>query len=113
MNWVSDIFYVTNFKTIHTGQIYGKGCDSDIKKEPQIIEIYKIIDNTDDKEKLIAKLHYLKNIPEFGGKWDFIKSIKKKLFESGTGKNNEPLTSGFSAVVGTSLCSPLTSFADI
>ena len=80
MNWVSDIFYVTNFKTIHTGQIYGKGCDSDIKKEPQIIEIYKIIDNTDDKEKLIAKLHYLKNIPEFGGKRDFIKKYWKKNY---------------------------------
>jgi len=73
MNWVSDLFFIFNFKTIHIGQMYGKGCDADIKEEPQIIEIYKIIDNTEDKEKLIAKLPYLKNIPEFGDKWDFIK----------------------------------------
>ena len=80
MNWVSDLFFIHNFKTIHIGQIYGKGCDADIKEEPQVIEIYKIIDNSEDKEKLISKLPYLKNIPEFGGKWDFIKRYWKKNY---------------------------------
>ena len=80
MNWVSDLFFISNFKTIHIGQIYGKGCDADIKEEPQIIEIYKIIDNTEYKEKLIAKLPYQKNIPEFGDKWDFIKKYWEKNY---------------------------------
>src|SRR5690606_29469798 len=73
MNWVSDLFFIKNYKTIHIGQIYGKGCDANIKEEPQIIEIYRIIDNADDKEKLIEKLPYLENIPDFSDKWDFIK----------------------------------------
>jgi hypothetical protein len=38
------------------------------------------MDNTEDKEKLIAKLPYLKNIPEFGGKWDFIKKYWEKNY---------------------------------
>jgi len=80
MNWVSDLFFINNFKTIHIGQIYGKGCDADIKEEPQVIEIYKIIDNTEDKEKLIAKLPYLKNIPDFGDKWNFIKKYWEKNY---------------------------------
>ncbi|HEX7845434.1 MAG TPA: hypothetical protein VF476_06485 [Chitinophagaceae bacterium] len=80
MNWVSDIFYIADFKTIHIGQIYGKGCDADIKKEPQIIEIYKIIGNTEDKATLIEKLPYLKHIPNFGDKWDFIKKYWEKNY---------------------------------
>lgn len=80
MNWVSDLFFIDNFKTVHIGQMYGKGCDADIKKEPQVIEIYKIIDDTQDKEKLIAKLPYLQNIPEFRDKWDFIKKYWEKNY---------------------------------
>jgi hypothetical protein len=79
-NWISDLFFIDNFKTIHIGQIYGKGCDADLKEEPQAIEIYKIIDNTEEKEKLIAKLSYQKNIPEFGEKWYFIKKYWEKNY---------------------------------
>mgnify|MGYP000876488451 CR=1 FL=1 len=80
MNWVSDLFFINNFKTIHIGKIYGKGCDADIKLEPQIIEIYKISYNTEDNEKLIARLPYQKNIPDFGGIWDFIKRYWEKNY---------------------------------
>jgi hypothetical protein len=80
LNWVSDLFFIDNFKTVHVGQIYGKGCDADIINEPQVIEVYKIFDNTEDKEKLVAKLHYLKNIPQFGDKWDFIKKYWEKNY---------------------------------
>jgi len=73
LNWISDIFFISNFKTIHIGQIYGKGCDADIIEKPQVIEIYKIIDNTEERNKLITILSYQKNIAEFGDKWDFIK----------------------------------------
>lgn len=72
-NWISDLFYIDNFKSIHIGQIYGKGCDADLKEQPQAIEIYKIISNNDDYKKLISKLPYKKNIPAFAAKWDFIK----------------------------------------
>ena len=54
LNWISDLFYIDNFKSIHVGQIYGKGCDADLKLEPQAIEIYKVIGNNDDHEKLIS-----------------------------------------------------------
>jgi hypothetical protein len=80
MNWVSDIFFISNFNTIHIGQIYGKGCDFDIKAEPQVIKIYKIVGNSEDNEKLIAKLPYQKNIPEFGDKWNFIKRYWEKNY---------------------------------
>jgi hypothetical protein len=79
-NWVSDLFLIENFRTIHLGKIYGKGCDADIEEEPQSIEIYKIIDNTEDKPVLIAKIPYLKNIPVFMGKWDFIKRYWEKNY---------------------------------
>lgn len=80
LNWVSDLFFIADFKTIHIGQIYGRGCDADLKEHPQAIEIYKVNDNTEDKEKLIAKLPYQKNIPGFGDKWDFIKRYWEKNY---------------------------------
>jgi len=73
MNWVSDLFYIDNFKSIHIGHIYGKGCDLEVRKNPQVIEIYKITDNKEENGKLIEKLPYLKTITSRGGKWDFIK----------------------------------------
>jgi hypothetical protein len=73
LNWVSDLFRIENFKTIHVGHIYGQGCDFEIKENPQVIEIYRIINNDAERRKLIEKRSYLKFIPEFGDKWDFIK----------------------------------------
>lgn len=73
MSWVSDLFYIDNFKSIHIGHIYGKGCDFEVDKNPQAIEIYKINDNNEENKIMIKKLPYLKNIPNFGDKWDFIK----------------------------------------
>ncbi len=84
MNWVSDLFYIDNFKSIHIGHIYGQGCDFEVKDNPQVIEIFKIIDNKEENRKLIGKLPYLKNIPDFGDKWDFI----KKYWTENYGKFN-------------------------
>src|SRR5687768_9070101 len=84
LNWVSDLFFIANFKAIHVGQIYGKGCDADLKEEPQAIEIYKIVDNNEDNEKLIEKLSYQKNVPDFGDKWDFIKKYWEKNYSKFT-----------------------------
>ena len=72
MNWVSDLFKIVDFKTVQLGHIYGQGCDSEVNENPQIIEIFKVIDNDERKVKLIEKLPYLKFIPEFGDKWSFI-----------------------------------------
>lgn len=80
LNWVSDSFYIKNFKSIHIGHIYGKGCDADLKEEAQIIEVYKVIDNNSDNEKLFEKLPYKKNVPEFGDKWDFIQQYWQKNY---------------------------------
>ncbi len=93
MNWVSDLFYIDNFKTIYIGHIYGQGCDFKVKENPQVIEIYKITDNKEENEKLLEKLPYIKNIPKFGDKWDYI----KKYWNSNYGKfncqkNNEDIT---------------------
>jgi len=84
MNWVSDLFYIENFKTIHIGHIDGQGCDFKVEENPQVIEIYKITDNKEENGNLIEKLPYLKNIPNFGDKWDFI----KKYWNANYGKFN-------------------------
>jgi len=83
-NWISDLFKIVNFKTVQLGHIYGQGCDFEVKENPQVIDIYKVPNNDEDKGKLIAKLPYLKFIPNFGDKWDFIKKYwnkNYKLFE--------------------------------
>ncbi len=80
MNWVSDLFYIDNFKSIHIGHIYGKGCEFQIKENPQTIEIYQITNNKEENRKMIEKLPYLNHIPEFGDKWDFIELYWNKNY---------------------------------
>lgn len=80
LNWVSDLFQIVNFKTIQVGHIYGKGCDFEIKQNPQVIEIYKIDNNDEKNEKLIAKLSYLRYIQNFEDKWDFIEKYWNKNY---------------------------------
>lgn len=72
MNWVSDLFYIDNFKTIQIGHIYGQGCDYEVKENPQVIEIFKVLGNNEENKKLIKKHPYEKIVPENGDKWDFI-----------------------------------------
>lgn len=80
MNWVSDLFTIENFSTVHKGHIYGQGCDYEIETYPQKIEIYKILNNNKDNTKVFEKLDYSKHIAEFGEKWDFIKSYWNKNY---------------------------------
>lgn len=80
MNWISDLFYIDNFKTIHIGHIYGQGCDFELKENPQIIEIYMVFEDNEENKKEIEKLPYLKNIPDFGDKWDFIERYWNKNY---------------------------------
>ena len=80
MNWVSDLFYIDNFKTVCVGHIYGQGCDFEVKENPQIIEIYKVFEENEKNKKEIEKLPYLKNIPDFGDKWNFIEKYWNKNY---------------------------------
>lgn len=81
INWVSDLFYIDNFKTVHVGHIYGQGCDHKVKENSQVIEIYKVIDNDDNKKILVEKLPYLKHVPDFGDKWTFIEKYWNKNYK--------------------------------
>lgn len=79
-NWVSDLFTIVNFKSIHLAQIYGKGCIAEDEIQNRVIEVYKILNNNEDSNKLIEKLPYLKNIPEFADKWSFIEKYWNKNY---------------------------------
>ena len=73
MDWVSDLFYIDNFKTIHIGHIYGQGCDFEVNKNPQVIKVYQVREDNEENRKVVEELPYLKNIPAFDDKWSFIK----------------------------------------
>lgn len=81
MNWVSDLFKIENFKAIQLGHIRGQGCDFEVKENPQVIEIYKVSDNNEEKSKLLKKLPYLKFIPDFGDKWNFIEEYWNRNYK--------------------------------
>ncbi|MBA0883120.1 hypothetical protein [Flavobacterium undicola] len=81
MDWVSDLFYIDNFKTIQVGHIYGQGCDFEVKENPQVIAIYKVLANSEENKMLIKKLPYIKNIPKFGDKWNFIEKYWNNNYE--------------------------------
>jgi hypothetical protein len=54
MNWESHLSKIENYKLVDYGYIYGKGCDFEIEKNPQVIEIYKV-SNSDTDEKVLIK----------------------------------------------------------
>jgi hypothetical protein len=74
MNWESDLFRIENFKTIHLAHIDGQGCDFEVDKNPQMIEIYKVLEQNTENKKLIETLPYLKSIQKYENKWKFIES---------------------------------------
>ena len=80
MNWVSDLFFIDNFKTIQIGHIYGHGCDFEEKENQQIIKIYKVFEENEENKKEVEKLPYLQNISAFGDKWDFIEKYWNKNY---------------------------------
>jgi hypothetical protein len=87
MKWVSDLFRINDFKIIQPGHIDGQGCDFEVKENPQVVKIYKATNNNEEKSKLIEKLPYLKFIPEFGDKWDFIEKYWNKNYAKFEYKN--------------------------
>jgi hypothetical protein len=81
MVWESHLSKIENYKLINYGFINGKGCDFEIKENPQVIEIYKVINSENDEMKLLASLPYLKYIPKNGDKWDFIEKYWKQNYK--------------------------------
>ena len=85
MNWESHLSKIKNYKLVDYGYIYGKGCDFEIENNPQVIEIYKMLNSDTNEKKLMKKLPYKKHIKEFGDKWDFIEQYwaeNYKAFEN-------------------------------
>ena len=82
MNWESHLYKIENYKLVSYGYIKGQGCDFEIEKNPQIIEIYKVINSDTDEKTLIKKLPYQKHIKEFGDKWDFIKNYWTRNYKT-------------------------------
>ncbi|MBZ5855509.1 hypothetical protein [Flavihumibacter profundi] len=72
LNWGSDLFRITNFRTCKIGHMYGKGCDFNVLENPQLIGIYKTNGNNEQTETIIEKLPYRKFIPHKEDKWDFL-----------------------------------------
>ncbi len=85
LNWESYLSKIEGFKLVNYGYMNGQGCDVEIKENPQIIEIYKVLDENDKNNKLLEKLPYLKQISKNDDKFNFIEKYWKqncKKFES-------------------------------
>lgn len=88
MNWVSELFRIQNFRVISLGRIEGKGCDFEVEEKPQLIYIYKVINKIGGRDSLIEQLPYLKYIPNFEGKWDFIEKYWNRNYSNFEKKNS-------------------------
>ena len=77
MNWVSNLFYIDNFKVYQIGEIYGKGCD--LEESEREIEISKIV--TLDKIFTIETqpIDTIETYDDY--KWGFIREYWNKNFE--------------------------------
>ncbi|HEU5166635.1 MAG TPA: hypothetical protein VFU29_13890 [Chitinophagaceae bacterium] len=78
--WVSDLFKIQNFKTVHLGQIYGDACSTDPGEESFYIKIYKVISKDNDSLSLIQKLSHSVTSKYKDIKWGFIKHYWNKNF---------------------------------
>jgi hypothetical protein len=80
MNWVSDLFKIENYEVIHLGHIYGQGCDYEVKRNPQQIQIYKVLANNSEKKTLFHTLPYKKVEAYKEDKWGFIDDYWNKNY---------------------------------
>lgn len=81
LNWESHLSKIENNKLVDYGYINGRGCDFEIKDNPQVIEIYKVINSDKDEKKLIKSLPYVKHIPKPDDKLTFIENYWKQNFK--------------------------------
>ncbi len=73
--WVSDLFYIKDYKAIKLGSIYGQGCD---KKDSEYgVYIYKVA----NEKKTLLKIFPIEIIDKYKeNKWGFIKEYWKKNY---------------------------------
>jgi hypothetical protein len=84
LNWESRLSKIENYKLVDYGYIHGQGCDFEIEKNPQIIEIYKVNHSDKEEKTLMNKLPYEECSKKFGDKWHFIENYwnnNNKKFE--------------------------------
>ena len=82
MNWESYLSKIEAYELVSYGYILGKGCDFEVKNNPQTIKIYKIINSNTDEKVLIKQMPYLKYITRFSDKHSFIKKYWKQNFNA-------------------------------
>jgi hypothetical protein len=82
LDWESHLSKIENYNLVDYGYINGKGCDFEIKNNPQVIEIYKVNISDTDEKKLIAKLPYRKHIKKDSNKWSFIKKYWTRNYKT-------------------------------
>ncbi len=82
LNWESHLSKIENFTLVHYGFMQIQGCDIDIEKSPQIIEIYKFNDTATGVKTIIQKLPYQKHINDFGDEAGFINHYWTKNFKT-------------------------------
>lgn len=82
LNWVSNLFKIEDFKAIKLGHIYGQGCDSEEKEYPQVIDVYKVKSNREEKKILVEKLPYLEYIADFADKWGLIEKYWNEKYRN-------------------------------
>jgi hypothetical protein len=80
MNWESYLCKIEKNVLVNYGYIYGRGCDSKEEEKPQVIEIYKVNEAGINQRKLFECIPYLKHIPKFEEKWDFIQKYWKQNY---------------------------------
>lgn len=75
MNWVSDLFYIESYKTVHVAHLYTQGCDYEDEGEKDErhgkISVYKVNNGSKDRQKLVERLP-VEAIHKYNNKWDFI-----------------------------------------
>lgn len=74
MDWVSDLFTIQDFSTIHLGQLYAEACDS---SDPRQISMFKVLNNTDEEISLIERFPYPDTIDD---KYEFIEEYWNKNY---------------------------------
>ncbi len=82
LNWESHLSKIEAYDLVEYGYMNAKGCDFEVEKNPQVIEIYKINHSGKSAKKLIARLAYLKYIPKNSDKTAFYENYWKKHFKT-------------------------------
>lgn len=78
LNWESHLSKIENYTLVKYGYMYGQGCDVDANENPQVIDIYKVVDSEKNERTLMKSLPYVKHIPPNTSKWDFIETYWKQ-----------------------------------